>query len=325
MEFNERIVSYKSLVDEEIFGLFRKKNPESLYQPMFHLLKSGGKRIRPLLMLLSSQVVGGEVADCLHAAVAVEILHTFTLVHDDIMDLDDTRRGRPTVHKKWDEATAILAGDGLVALAYKTLLMTNSPGLSQILQIFTDGLLVLCEGQALDKAFETEEKIAIAEYNEMIEKKTAKLMEISCEIGALLGGGSEEEKVALKRFGHQLGIAFQIQDDILDLCSEEGVTGKPVGSDLIQKKKTYLTIHFMNNASSSDREGYTRLIKNEPLAEEDIGRIRTLFENAGTIRSAQDVLEGYIKKASKHLNELKKNQARDDLEKLIKEIRYRVY
>jgi geranylgeranyl pyrophosphate synthase len=276
-------------------------------------------------MLLSSQAVGGKAADCLHAEVAVEILHTFTLVHDDIMDHDDTRRGRPTVHKKWDEATAILAGDGLVAKAYQTLLMTKSPRLLSILRIFTDGLLVLCEGQALDKAFETEEKITMDEYKEMIEKKTAKLMEISCEIGALLGNGSDKETTALKEFGHQLGIAFQIQDDILDLCSEESVTGKPVGSDLIQKKKTYLTIHFMNNASLSDREEYTKIIKNEPLTEKAIGHIRTLFENTGTIRSAQEVLEGYITKASEHLNGLMQNQARDDLEKLIKEIQHRIH
>ena len=325
MEFNERIVNYKKLVDEEIFRLFRNKRPESLYQPMFHLLEGGGKRIRPLLMLLSSQAVGGKVADSLHAAVAVEILHTFTLVHDDIMDNDDTRRGRPTVHKKWDEATAILAGDGLVAEAYQTLLMTKSPRLLSVLRIFTDGLLVLCEGQALDKAFETTETVAIDEYIEMIEKKTAKLMEISCEIGTLLGNGSDEDTAALKEFGHQLGIAFQIQDDILDLCSEESITGKPIGSDLMQKKKTYLTIHFMNNGSSSDREEYTKIIKNELLSEKDIGRIRTLFEKAGTIRSAQEVLDMYMMKASEHLNELKQNQARNDLERLIMEIRDRVH
>ncbi len=324
MDFSQQIEKLTNIINEEIRKLFLDKRPISLYQPMFHLLNAGGKRIRPLLVILSCQAVGGKLEDSLDAAVAVEILHTFTLVHDDIMDHDDIRRNRATVHKKWDEATAILAGDGLVTLAYQVLLKTKHTDLQRVLKCFTDGLLVLCEGQALDKEFENRGDVSLEAYEEMIEKKTARLIEVSCEMGAILGNGNEEERKNLRLFANSLGKAFQIQDDLLDIMSEEKISGKPLGSDLIEKKKTYLTIHFLNNAGPAEKEKFQELWKKDSIGREDVLPIRKLFDKAGTIRSARTTVEELITTALYALNSLKRGEAREYLEKLTFKIKDRV-
>ena len=324
MDFSKQIEELIFIINKEIKKLFLGKEPSSLYQPMFHLLNAGGKRIRPILVILSCRAVGGELENCLNAAIAVELLHTFTLVHDDIMDHDAIRRNKPTVHKKWDEATAILAGDGLVTLAYQVFLKTMHPGLQEALKSFTDGLLVLCEGQALDKEFETRNDVSLEAYEEMIEKKTARLIEVSCEIGAILGNGSEEERKSLRLFANFLGRAFQIQDDLLDIMSEEKISGKPFGSDIMEKKKTYLTIHFLNNADIADKEKFQQLWGKTLLKREELFQIRELFDRAGTIESARKVVEDLILKATKALDPLQPGEAKENLAKLALKIRDRV-
>ena len=325
MGFDARIENLRNRVDSEIRRLFRDRRTASLYEPMVHLLESGGKRIRPLLLILSCQAVGGEAEDCIHAAVAAEIFHTFTLVHDDIMDHDGIRRGRPTVHEKWDEATAILAGDGLVTLAYQTLLNLVHPRLVEVLQTFTNGLLVLCEGQAMDKAFETQEIIALQDYEEMIEKKTARLMEVVCEAGAILGDGCDAEQDNLRCFGFALGKGFQVQDDILDILLEENVTGKPVGSDIVERKKTFLTIHFMNHASNAEIKRYQTYLEKKSLTREDILDIRELFQQAGTFKGGRQAVDKHIGDALACLDELSSSQATEDLRRLALKIQNRVH
>jgi geranylgeranyl pyrophosphate synthase len=325
MGFDARIENLRNRVDSEIQNLFRSRRTESLYKPMFHLLESGGKRIRPLLLILSCQAVGGDVDDCIHAAVAAEIFHTFTLVHDDIMDHDGIRRGRPTVHEKWDEATAILAGDGLVTLAYQTLLNVSHPRMIEVLQTFTNGLLILCEGQAMDKAFETRETIALPDYEEMIEKKTARLMEVVCEAGAILGNGCKADQESLRCFGLELGKGFQVQDDILDILSEESVTGKPVGSDIVERKKTYLTIHFMSHASNEEIKCYQTYLEKKSLSREDILHIRELFRQAGTFEGSRQAVDKHIGDALDCLDELPSCQATEDLRRLALKIQNRVH
>ncbi len=292
---------------------------------MVYPLEAGGKRIRPVLVILACQAVGGEVKDCLDAALAVELLHTFTLVHDDIMDHDSIRRGRPTVHAKWDESTAILAGDGLVTMAYRVLLRTEHPELISVLQRFTDGLLALCEGQALDKAFEIRDGVSVEEYNGMIEKKTSKLFEVACEIGAILGDGNVEEREALRRFATCFGKAFQIQDDLLDILSEEEISGKPLGSDLIEKKKTYLTIHFLDSASSSKKARFRRLWGKNPIAREDILEIKALFKGVGTFQEARKDVEELLYEALRSLDPLPPGETKEDLRTLAVKIQERVY
>lgn len=227
--FQTRMLNYRNFVNERLNQVVTKKTPVSFYEPVRYVLEAGGKRIRPILLLLSCKAVGGNQEDCLDAAVAVEILHNFTLVHDDIMDQDDLRRSRQTVHKKWDEATAILAGDGLVALAYHYLLKTKTDHIKEIAEIFTNGIIDLCEGQALDKEFERQVDIDLNQYLIMIEKKTVRLLMISSEIGSLIGGATAEERNILIEFSKHLGSAFQIQDDLLDI---EKTSGKTFGSDI---------------------------------------------------------------------------------------------
>jgi len=325
MGFDARIENLRNQVDSEIQNLCRSKRTESLYEPMFHLLESGGKRIRPLLLILSCRAVGGDIDNGIHAAVAAEIFHTFTLVHDDIMDHDSMRRGRPTVHEKWDEATAILAGDGLVTLAYQILLNLNHPRLIEVLQTFTNGLMILCEGQAMDKAFETRESIVLQDYEQMIEKKTAKLMEVVCEAGAILGDACKSDQESLRCFGLALGKGFQVQDDILDILSEESVTGKPVGSDIVERKKTYLTIHFMNHASEAQIKRYQTYLEKKSLSHEDILSIRELFRQARTFESGRQAVDQHIGDALACLDELPSCEATEDLKRLALKIQNRIH
>ncbi|MCJ7812750.1 polyprenyl synthetase family protein [bacterium] len=324
MNMSERIDILKQRIDEELYLYFQGKKPHILYEPMSYTVTAGGKRIRPLFVILACQSVGGCIEDCIHAALAVEILHTFTLVHDDIMDHDDMRRGKPTVHKKWDESTAILAGDGLVTEAYRMLLKTEHACLKLVLQKFTDGLLVLCIGQALDKMFETQDSISIANYEDMINKKTTMLIEVACEIGAILGNGTEEEQLVLKGFAHCLGKAFQIQDDLMDIFSEEKILGKKCGSDLIEKKKTYPTLYFLNHSSSLSKERFQKLWKKEGFGDEEVLEVRRLFDQEGIFESTRGVIRKLIAQSVECLNKLKSSEPREDLKMLAFMIQDRV-
>ncbi len=325
MKFPDRINKLRTIIDSEIVKIFEGRRPDSLYRPMYHLLSSGGKRIRPILLILSCRAVGGRLNECINAALAVEFLHTFTLVHDDIMDQDDLRRGKPTVHKKWDEATAILAGDGLVTLAYETLLKTDHLSLHEVLKQFTDGLLVLCEGQALDKEFETRLEVLPEEYESMVEKKTAKLIQMCCDIGVLLGNGSEVEREAIGKFSFNIGKAFQIQDDILDLRVDEKTSGKPMGSDLLQKKHTYLTTHFLNRCSNSDKERFIELWNRSPKGMDEIAEFIKLFERTKSFRAGNERVRELIGDAIKSLDRLSESDSKEDLKGFALQIEKRSY
>jgi len=324
MNFSQHTQAIRSQIDKALQELFEDREPMSLYQPMQHLLSSGGKRIRPLLVILSCEAVGGMFQTCFKAALAVELLHTFTLVHDDIMDHDDLRRGRETVHKKWDEAMAILAGDGLVTMAYQTLLETEHNRFQEVLRLFTDGLMTLCEGQARDKEYEARSEISLEEYNQMIYQKTAKLIEVSCEMGGILGDGSSKERETLKQFGTSLGLAFQIQDDLLDILSEESILGKPIGSDLIEGKKTYITVHFYSTAAQTDIDEFRMCLSGDIINEEQIETIRELLKKNKTLHSARSSIQGHISDALQCLDNFKSTQARENLKLLSLQLKDRI-
>lgn len=228
--------------------------PESLYDPMSYVLSTYGKRFRPILLIMACESVGGTQRSAYNAALAIEILHNFTLVHDDIMDNDDLRRGKETVHKKWNSNIAILAGDGLIALAYRYLLKTHSRQLKQIIQIFSEAIIKICEGQSVDKDMESVPSVSMDEYLDMIERKTGILVSISAEIGGIIGSGASAAVEALRKYGLELGTAFQIQDDLFDIISEEAILGKDIGSDLCNGKKTYPIILFMQRATARDKK-----------------------------------------------------------------------
>ena len=248
-------------VEERLSDALKNREPHSLYKPSAYILKSGGKRLRPLLVLFSTKAVGGKFSKAYNAAIAVELLHNFTLVHDDIMDNADKRRGRLTVHKKYDLSTAILAGDSLLSVAYEFLLKDSGDYLKQVMASFTHGLVEVCEGQSMDKEFELLTDVSIDEYIIMIEKKTAAMAQMCCTIGALIACASNHEVKALAAFGKNIGIAFQIQDDLLDISADESEFGKFVGGDLVEGKKTYLFLKALEKSSGKDKKEFLSVIE----------------------------------------------------------------
>ncbi len=289
------------LINGDLSSAVTTEFPPSLYNPMRYVLSSTGKRFRPILLIMSCEAVGGTARTAYEASLAIEILHNFTLVHDDIMDNDDLRRGRPTVHKKWNESIAILAGDGLIALAYRYLLMTESPRLRKIIKIFSEAIINICEGQALDKDMEDLSEVSINDYLYMIERKTGVLMGISAEIGALLGKSSRKQVEALSRFGLDLGLAFQIQDDLLDIVSEETVLGKDLGSDIAEGKKTYPILKFIENGPGKEA-GYVRdILSSRNASAKDIKRIRGLLYEHKIVEQTIAEVNRRLDNAENHL------------------------
>jgi len=303
----EKIQAYKTLVNDYIDSIALPSRPGSLYDPMRYTLEGNGKRLRPVLALLACDAVGGDVKAALPAAAAIELLHNFTLVHDDIMDHDDTRRGRPTVHKKWDSDVALLAGDGLVALAYRYLLQTSTPGLARIARIFTDGIIELCEGQALDREFESGFHVSMDDYIGMISKKTARLLAIAASIGGLIGNGTQQHVESLTAYAENLGIAFQIQDDLLDITVEQHILGKDFGSDIKRHKRTFLVLYAMQHGSPGHRRYLQKVMETPGLTNDDILKVRSVFEETGALGAATQAVGNYIDCSKSALHELSRS------------------
>ena len=319
----QRIDDLKRLVDQRMLQILDKPAPVSLYEPMRYSVSSGGKRIRPILLLLSAEAVGSRIENALDAAVALELVHNFTLVHDDIMDNDDWRRGRQTVHKKWDESTAILAGDGLLVKAYVALAQVNYPRLQEIVQHFSQSILQVCEGQALDKEFESRETVSMDEYFEMIDKKTARLFSAACEIGGMIGGGNQEQVNALATYGRALGRAFQVQDDLLDVTADQQVLGKDVGSDLEENKKTFLIVHFTQTANDDLLQQLQAIRDKKKLSKNDLDKILEIFQASGTIRAARTEVDKTLSVAEDALKKLPDSMARVHLQQVLMMLRDR--
>ncbi|MCK5145534.1 polyprenyl synthetase family protein [bacterium] len=312
-------------INASLTELLSGREPKELYEPMRYVLEAGGKRIRPILVLLSCEAVGGDVEQVWPAALAVEILHTFTLVHDDIMDHDAMRRGSPTIHTRWDEATAILAGDGLVTLAYQVLLGIHDKRIADAARLFTDGLLILCEGQAMDKSFETRKDVSLTEYMIMIQKKTGKLLEVACDLGAVLGGAGESERLNLKAYANAWGEGFQIQDDLLDIYGEESKLGKPACSDIQARKQTFLSLHFYEHAGRAEINAMRKYWGSKNLSNSDITHIRELMSKTGSLESARNAVYERTEAAQVHLESLPKSRARKELLGLVNRLRERSY
>lgn len=297
-------------IDHKLSRVFINKKPSSLYEPCRYIIDGGGKRLRPFLVLLSSSAAGGKFNQVYNAAIAVEILHNFTLAHDDIMDNADLRRGRPTMHKKYDINTAILAGDNMNAVAYHYLLKDCMNNDKQVLQKFTDGIIEICEGQSYDKEFELRSDVTIDEYLKMIKKKTAALAEICCSIGARIGGGTEPIIKALEGYGRNLGMAFQLQDDLLDIFGDEAEFGKKVGGDLIEGKKTYLFLKALESSDGKDRAALEDVIRNKGVKNNQVGFYKDLYFRLGVIDETQSQIKKYTSMALKSLKPVKNNIAR---------------
>ena len=308
--FFAKLQPFLDVLQENMNNVGEGEEIPLFYEPIHYVLQLPGKRIRPLLTILSALTCGGELEQAIYPAAAVELLHNFTLVHDDIMDNDATRRGQPTVHKKWDVGTAILAGDGLMGLAFQKLLRSSSGHLLRMTRRFADVMLIICEGQGLDKMFEQQNRVSYDRYLEMIRRKTAVLIELACELGGLSAEASEAQIGALRNFGHALGMAFQVQDDWLDTMADEQTLGKHVGSDYRQHKQTILTI-LLKQRSSVNLEKLSFEEFKQALIESSVAdEVRNLFNS-------------YYDAALKALKSLPQNQYRNLLEELTLRIKNR--
>lgn len=298
-------------IDHKLNNLLKKRKPAQLYEPASYILESTGKRLRPLLVLYSARASGGNFRQVYNAALAVELLHNFTLVHDDIMDKAELRRGRKTLHKKYDLNTAILAGDSLLSVAYELLLKDCNGNAKKALASFTKGLIEVCEGQSLDTDFETRDRVSIEEYITMITKKTAMMLKMCCELGSLLVDAKPLYIKALADYGLNLGIAFQIQDDLLDILGDEEMFGKKVGGDLIEGKRTFLFLTALRKAEGIDKKDLQLVIENKGIASPDVKKYKAIYQKLGVFDDAREAIQFYTNKALKSVNKIsdKKSKA----------------
>ncbi|WP_108803466.1 polyprenyl synthetase family protein [Aquimarina sp. Aq107] len=286
-----------------------QKEPKNLYEPISYILTLGGKRLRPVLVLMTSEIFGGSYEKALDAALAIEVFHNFSLVHDDIMDDAPLRRGKETVHEKWDINTGILSGDAMLINAYQLFENYEGDTFKQLAQLFTKTAIEVCEGQQYDIDFETRDDVTIPEYLKMIEYKTAVLVAAAMQMGAIIADASSTCKSAIYDFGRLLGLAFQLQDDYLDAFGDPATFGKQVGGDIIENKKTFLYLKAMENADNSVKkqlEGLFSLNPEDPS--EKIQTVKSIFETTGAKEKTRIEIERYTEKAFEVLNNLSISQ-----------------
>lgn len=315
----------RELVDAGLYGLEPALDPVSLYEPVRYVLQASGKRVRPVLLLLTAEALGADRVRAMPAALAVEVFHNFTLVHDDIMDHAPTRRGRPTVHARWDESTAILCGDYLVALSYDLLARVDAPHLPALFGAYFRMVRHLCEGQALDKEFESRADVTVEEYFQMIYRKTGALIETSFELGGWIAGADADTRDALRSVGRHVGRAFQIQDDLLDLVADDARWGKIVGGDLQEAKKTYLLLRALEVAEGADRAWFRRIVDERGLPESEIGEARARMERLGVLDEARTAVVEHSEAALAGLGVLPESPARATLHHLIARLQHRLH
>lgn len=305
-------------VSQALAGLDLPAEPAGLYDPVRYVLDGGGKRVRPVLVLLTAEAYGGADARrrALPTALAVEVFHNFTLVHDDIMDHAPTRRGRPTIHQRWDEPTAILAGDLLMGLSYDLLARTEGADLARLSRSFSRMVARLCEGQSLDLRFETLDAVSVDDYLDMIDRKTGALLEVSLELGGLVSGADDDALDALRRAGRALGRAFQIQDDLLDLTAEGDGWGKPIGGDLVEGKKAYLSLRALELSEGDDRRWLARAIDGG-LPPADVPEARERMDRLGVLDDASQAVARYVAEGEVALAALPDGPAADALRQLV--------
>ena len=299
-----------SLFERHIAQMPTPEEPQRLYAPIKYGLEEGGKRIRPTLLMLSYNLYAEDVERALMPAMAVEIFHNFTLLHDDIMDNASMRRGRPSVPAKWGDNVAILSGDAMLILAYNYLQRTNSERLSQIFERFNKMAAEVCEGQQFDMDFETQQKVSVVDYMQMIELKTAALLAGSATIGAILAGASDGDCKRLYSFAREVGLAFQLQDDLLDSYGDERL-GKKIGGDILEGKKTILMIEAFSRANEEQREVLRTTHLRKDLSDaEKISKIKALYDELGVPERVEQQIAQKFQKALSILDTLEVPQER---------------
>lgn len=318
--FNE----ISDIISSELSQINWNKAPRGLYEPIGYVLSMGGKRIRPALALMACNLFSDDVQPAVNSALGLEIFHNFTLLHDDIMDRADVRRGQPTVHKKWGDNTAILSGDVMQISAYQFMAQTPANQLKRSLDLFSRTAAEICEGQQYDVEFEHRDRVEADEYLEMIRLKTAVLLGASLQIGAWIGGAGEEDAQLLYDFGINIGLAFQLKDDLLDVYGDEATFGKKIGGDILCNKKTYMLIHALEKAQGDEAEELQNWLEvsDTKLSENKILAVTSLYNKLGVKQICEDKMQFFYSKAVANLEnvsvlENKKQELRNIADKLM--------
>lgn len=321
----DHVASLRTRLNEELPSLVADREPAALYDPIGYVLEGEGKRVRPTVLLLVAEAFECPLDRALPVALAVEVFHNFTLVHDDIMDEAAERRGRPTVHEKWDLGTAILAGDMMMGLSYD--LLGQAPGADEgaLYDVFHPMVEQLCTGQALDASFETEPDVSVDAYLDMIDGKTAALLSCCFELGAVLGEASEKARRELQSAGRLIGRAFQVQDDLLDLTADGEKWGKAVGGDLVTGKKTFLTLRALERADGEEHDWFARIVTDGGLPRSDVPEARDRMERLGVFDDARKAVREFSDQARDRLDVLPSGAATETLHWLIAQMEARSY
>ena len=298
----KKISEYSSVIETAIKNLNLPTDVlPTLYDPIVYGLAAGGKRLRPVLTIMASDAFSGETNKAINPAIGLEMFHNFTLLHDDVMDNSDLRRGRPTVHKKWDENTAILSGDTMLTIATQLVADVDDSKLRITLDTFNRMAIDVYEGQQIDMDFEQRSDVCIDEYIRMITGKTSALLGCAAKIGAIVADASADDRQRMYDFGVSLGVAFQIQDDYLDLYGDAETFGKPIGGDVLNNKKTFLPLTALNSVSD-DMSAKLHDVLNMPACEEKICRIRELYTEIGVPQKCEETIERYSQIAADMIN-----------------------
>ena len=289
-------------INQYIKELAFSRKPQGLYNPIEYVLSPGGKRIRPVLMLMAYNLYRDDVEAIFDPATAIEVYHNYTLLHDDLMDRADMRRGKATVHKVWNDNAAILSGDAMLVLAYQYMARVKTDCLKPVMDLFSQTALEICEGQQLDMEFETRHDVTEEEYIEMIRLKTSVLLAASLKIGALLGGASSADANALYDFGMHMGVAFQLKDDWLDVYGDPAVFGKKIGGDILCNKKTYMLIQALRSAKGDQLNELNEWIEAEqPNPQEKIAAVTRIYNATGAKQMCEEQIALYTRKGLESL------------------------
>ncbi|MEZ4855142.1 MAG: polyprenyl synthetase family protein [Gelidibacter sp.] len=319
----QNIHDYQAAFIEYLGGFTTAKEPATLYKPIHYILNLGGKRLRPVLTLMTAEIFNCDYKKALNAALSVEVFHNFSLVHDDIMDDAPLRRGKKTVHEKWDINTGILSGDAMLITAYQLFENYESDTFLALAKLFSKTALEVCEGQQYDMDFEERDDVTIAEYLKMIEYKTAVLVGAAMQMGAIVAKASKEDQQSIYEFGKNLGIAFQLQDDYLDAFGDPKTFGKQVGGDIIENKKTYLYLKAVEFSDADDQLQLKHLFEINPTdASDKIETVTQLFVSSGSAQATKTEIKNYTNKAFSvlerlHISEAKKMALRQFGEQLM--------
>ncbi|MDU1904831.1 MAG: polyprenyl synthetase family protein [Dysgonomonas sp.] len=311
------------IINSNVHSLKFEYNPQSLFNPIYYILDIGGKRVRPVLAAMSYNLYKNDIEKSMPIALGIEIFHNFTLLHDDLMDRADTRRGKPTVHIKWNDNTAVLSGDAMLIEAYKEIGKTDTEYLPTVLSLFSETATEICCGQQLDMEFEKRIDVSISEYLEMIRYKTAVLLGCALKCGAIIAGANDDDSQALYDFGINIGLAFQLMDDLLDVYGNPETFGKRIGGDILCNKKTFLLITALQHEDTK-KELLDWINKTQFDEQEKIEAVTSIYDKLDLKKSSMELIHAYYEKALSQLDLVNvEHDRKKELKKLAESLLYR--